>query len=159
MKRIFPSLFNGRVVRPIDEYPSYLLKSLQELAVWTDTPKVVLLTPGVFNSAYFEHSYLAQQMGIQLVEGSDLVCQNQNVYLKTTSGIKKVDVIYRRIDDDYLDPKFFRKDSMLGVPGLIDVLKKGRVAIANAPGTGLADDKLIYTFVPDMIRYLSLIHI
>ena len=153
MKRIFPSLFNGRVVRPIDDYPSYLLKSLQELAVWTDTPKVVLLTPGVFNSAYFEHSYLAQQMGIQLVEGSDLVCQNQNVYLKTTSGIKKVDVIYRRIDDDYLDPKVFRKDSMLGVPGLIDVLKKGRVAIANAPGTGVADDKLIYTFVPEMIRY------
>ena len=112
------------------------MKSLQELAVWTDTPKVVLLTPGVFNSAYFEHSYLAQQMGVQLVEGSDLVCQNENVYLKTTSGIKKVDVIYRRIDDDYLDPKFFRKDSMLGVPGLIDVLRKGRVAVANAPGTG-----------------------
>ncbi len=153
MKRIFPSLFNGRIVRPIDDYPSYLLKSLQELAIWTDSPKVVLLTPGVFNSAYFEHSYLAQQMGIHLVEGNDLVCQDNNVYLKTTSGIQKVDVIYRRIDDDYLDPKSFRKDSMLGVPGLLDVLSKGKVAIANAPGTGLADDKLIYAYVPDMIRY------
>ena len=153
MKRIFPSLFTGRIVRPIDDYPSYLLKSLQELAVWTDNPKVVLLTPGVFNSAYFEHSYLAQQMGIQLVEGNDLVCQDDNVYLKTTSGIRKVDVIYRRIDDDFLDPTFFRKDSMLGVPGLLKVMSKGRVAVANAPGTGLADDKLIYTFVPEMIKY------
>jgi len=153
MKRIFPSLFTGRVVRPIDDYPSYLLKSLQELAVWTDNPKVVLLTPGVFNSAYFEHSYLAQQMGVQLVEGNDLVCQDDNVYLKTTSGIRKVDVIYRRIDDDFLDPTFFRQDSMLGVPGLLKVMSKGRVAVANAPGTGLADDKLIYTFVPDMIKY------
>ena len=153
MKRIFPTLFTGRIVRPIDDYPSYLLKSLQELAVWTDNPKVVLLTPGVFNSAYFEHSYLAQQMGVQLVEGNDLVCQNDNVYLKTTSGIRKVDVIYRRIDDDFLDPTFFRQDSMLGVPGLLKVMSKGRVAVANAPGTGLADDKLIYTFVPDMIKY------
>ena len=153
MKRIFPSLFTGRIVRPIDVYPSYLLKSLQELAVWTDNPKVVLLTPGVFNSAYFEHSYLAQQMGVQLVEGNDLVCQDDNVYLKTTSGIRKVDVIYRRIDDDFLDPTFFRQDSMLGVPGLLKVMSKGRVAVANAPGTGLADDKLIYTFVPDMIKY------
>ncbi len=153
MKRIFPSLFTGRIVRPIDDYPSYLLKCLQELAVWTDNPKVVLLTPGVFNSAYFEHSYLAQQMGVQLVEGNDLVCQDDNVYLKTTSGIRKVDVIYRRIDDDFLDPTFFRKDSMLGVPGLLKVMSKGRVAIANAPGTGLADDKLIYTFVPEMIKY------
>ena len=153
MKRIFPSVFTGRIVRPIDDYPSYLLKSLQELAVWTDNPKVVLLTPGVFNSAYFEHSYLAQQMGVQLVEGNDLVCQNDNVYLKTTSGIRKVDVIYRRIDDDFLDPTFFRQDSMLGVPGLLKVMSKGRVAVANAPGTGLADDKLIYTFVPDMIKY------
>ena len=153
MKRIFPSLFTGRIVRTIDDYPSYLLKSLQELAVWTDNPKVVLLTPGVFNSAYFEHSYLAQQMGVQLVEGNDLVCQDDNVYLKTTSGIRKVDVIYRRIDDDFLDPTFFRKDSMLGVPGLLKVMSKGRVAVANAPGTGLADDKLIYTFVPEMIKY------
>ena len=153
MKRIFPSLFTGRIVRPIDDYPSYLLKCLQELAVWTDNPKVVLLTPGVFNSAYFEHSYLAQQMGVQLVEGNDLVCQDDNVYLKTTSGIRKVDVIYRRIDDDFLDPTFFRQDSMLGVPGLLKVMSKGRVAVANAPGTGLADDKLIYTFVPDMIKY------
>ena len=153
MKRIFPSLFTGRIVRPIDDYPSYLLKSLQELAVWTDNPKVVLLTPGVFNSAYFEHSYLAQQMGVQLVEGNDLVCQDDNVYLKTTSGIRKIDVIYRRIDDDFLDPTFFRQDSMLGVPGLLKVMSKGRVAVANAPGTGLADDKLIYTFVPDMIKY------
>ena len=153
MKRIFPSLFNGRVVRPIDDYPSYLLKSLQELAVWTDTPKVVLLTPGVFNSAYFEHSYLAQEMGIQLVQGHDLICNDEYVYLKTTSGLKRVDVIYRRIDDDFLDPVHFRKDSYLGVSGLLDVMKAGHVAVANVPGTGIADDKMIYSFVPKMIKY------
>ncbi len=152
MKNIFPNLFSGRIVKPIDEYPSYLLKTLKELAVWTDTPKIVLLTPGIFNSAYFEHSYLAQEMGIQLVQGHDLVCNDDYVYLKTTSGLKKVDVIYRRIDDDFLDPLNFRKDSCLGVSGLLDVFKAGHVALANAPGTGIADDKMIYSFVPKMIK-------
>ncbi len=153
MKRIFPDLFAGRIVQPIDDYPSHLLKTLQELALWSDSPKVVLLTPGVFNSAYFEHSYLAQQMGVQLVEGTDLICESDYVYLKTTSGLEKVDVIYRRIDDDFLDPSCFRNDSLLGVNGLMQVVAKGKVAIANAPGTGLADDKLIYAYVPEIIKY------
>ena len=153
MKRIFPSLFAGRTVAPIDNYASQLLQTLRELATWTDTPKVVLLTPGVFNSAYFEHSYLAQQMGIQLVEGRDLVCEGDRVWMRSTSGLEPVDVIYRRIDDDFLDPSVFRDDSLLGVAGLISCLRAGRVAIANAPGTGVADDKLIYAYVPEMIRY------
>ena len=153
MKRMFPSLFAGRTVQPIDDYPSHLLETLRDLAPWTDTPKVVLLTPGVFNSAYFEHSYLAQQMGIQLVEGRDLVCHDQRVWMRSTAGLEPVDVIYRRIDDDFLDPAVFRSDSMLGVRGLMDVYAAGRVAIANAPGTGVADDKLIYAYVPEMIRY------
>ena len=114
---------------------------------------MVLLTPGVFNSAYFEHSYLAQQIGIALVEGRDLICEDGRVWMRSTAGRKPVDVIYRRIDDDFLDPEVFRRDSMLGVPGLIDVMRTGRVAIANAPGTGVADDKLIYAYVPAMIRY------
>jgi uncharacterized circularly permuted ATP-grasp superfamily protein len=153
MKRMFPSLFAGRTVQPIDDYPSRLLQTLRELAPWTENPKVVLLTPGVFNSAYFEHSYLAQQMGIQLVEGRDLVCQDQRVWMRSTSGLEAVDVIYRRIDDDFLDPAVFRSDSMLGVRGLMEAYRAGRVAIANAPGTGVADDKLIYAYVPEMIRY------
>ena len=153
MKRIFPNLFSGKIVKPIDEYPSYLLRTLRELATWTDTPKIVLLTPGIFNSAYFEHSYLAQEMGIQLVQGHDLICNDNYVYLKTTSGLERVDVIYRRIDDDFLDPKNFRPDSMLGVSGLLEAAKINRVAIANAPGTGIADDKMIYSFVPKIIKY------
>ncbi|MFM7238431.1 MAG: circularly permuted type 2 ATP-grasp protein, partial [Cyanobium sp.] len=153
MKRMFPSLFMGRTVQPIDDYPSHLLQTLRELAPWTETPKVVLLTPGVYNSAYFEHSYLAQQMGIQLVEGRDLVCQDERVWMRSTAGLEQVDVIYRRIDDDFLDPEVFRSDSMLGVPGLMRAYRAGRVAIANAPGTGVADDKLIYAYVPEMIRY------
>ncbi|MGB5135582.1 MAG: circularly permuted type 2 ATP-grasp protein [Prochlorococcaceae cyanobacterium] len=153
MKRMFPSLFAGRIVQPIDDYPSHLLQTLRELAPWTETPKVVLLTPGVFNSAYFEHSYLAQQMGIQLVEGRDLVVQDERVWLRSTSGLELVDVIYRRIDDDFLDPNVFRSDSILGVAGLMASYQVGRVAIANAPGTGVADDKLIYAYVPEMIRY------
>ena len=153
MKRMFPSLFSGRTVQPIDDYPSHLLRSLRELAPWTETPNVVLLTPGVYNSAYFEHSYLAQQMGIQLVEGRDLVVQDERVWLRSTSGLELVDVIYRRIDDDFLDPAVFRSDSILGVRGLMEAYRVGRVAIANAPGTGVADDKLIYAYVPDMIRY------
>ena len=153
MKRMFPSLFAGRTVQPIDDYPSRLLQTLRELAPWTEQPRVVLLTPGVFNSAYFEHSYLAQQMGIALVEGRDLACQDGRVWMRSTSGLEPVDVIYRRIDDDFLDPAVFRSDSMLGVRGLMDVYAAGRVAIANAPGTGVADDKLIYAYVPEMIRY------
>ena len=153
MKRMFPSLFSGRTVQPIDDYPSRLLQTLRELAPWTDTPKVVLLTPGVFNSAYFEHSYLAQQMGIQLVEGRDLICQDERVWMRSTAGLEPVDVIYRRIDDDFLDPAVFRSDSMLGVRGLMAAYRAGRVAIANAPGTGVADDKLIYAYVPEIIRY------
>ncbi|MCP9771882.1 circularly permuted type 2 ATP-grasp protein [Synechococcus sp. Tobar12-5m-g] len=153
MKRMFPSLFAGRTVHPIDDYPSHLLQALRELAPWTDSPTVVLLTPGVFNSAYFEHSFLAQQMGIQLVEGRDLVCEGNRVWMRSTAGLQAVDVIYRRIDDDFLDPAVFRSDSMLGVRGLMEAYRTGRVAIANAPGTGVADDKLIYAYVPDMIRY------
>ena len=153
MKRMFPSLFAGRTVQPIDDYPSRLLQTLRDIAPWTENPKVVLLTPGVFNSAYFEHSYLAQQMGIQLVEGRDLVCEDQRVWMRSTAGLEPVDVIYRRIDDDFLDPAVFRADSMLGVRGLMDAYAAGRVAIANAPGTGVADDKLIYAYVPEMIRY------
>ena len=153
MKRMFPSLFSGRVVQPIDRYPSQLLKTLRALAPWTETPRVVLLTPGVLNSAYFEHSYLAQQMGIPLVEGRDLACEDGRVWMRTTRGLEAVDVIYRRIDDDFLDPAVFRSDSMLGVRGLMEVYAQGRVAIANAPGTGIADDKLIYAYVPDMVRY------
>ena len=153
MKRIFPSLFAGRAVQPIDNYASRLLRTLQDLAPWSEAPKVVLLTPGVFNSAYFEHSYLAQQMGIELVEGRDLVCEADRVWMRSTDGLAPVDVIYRRIDDDFLDPAVFRSDSMLGVRGLMAAYRAGRVAIANAPGTGVADDKLIYAYVPEMIRY------
>jgi len=153
MKRMFPSLFSGRTVQPIDSYPSQLLQTLRDLAPWTESPRVVLLTPGVFNSAYFEHSYLAQQMGIALVEGRDLACQDGRVWMRTTQGLEPVDVIYRRIDDDFLDPAVFRSDSMLGVRGLMEVYAQGRVAIANAPGTGVADDKLIYAYVPEMVRY------
>ena len=153
MKCLFPSLFEGRHIQAIDDYPSHLLRTLQDLAPWSETPRVAILTPGVFNSAYFEHSYLAQQMGVTLVEGRDLICENDRVWMRSTEGLQPIDVIYRRIDDDFLDPKVFRRDSMLGVPGLIDVMRKGNVAIANAPGTGVADDKLIYAYVPEMIRY------
>ena len=153
MKRLFPSLFEGRQIQAIDDYPSHLLRTLQDLAPWSETPRVALLTPGVFNSAYFEHSYLAQQMGVTLVEGRDLICENGHVWMRSTAGLQRIDVIYRRIDDDFLDPKVFRRDSVLGVPGLMDAMRKGNVAIANAPGTGVADDKLIYAYVPEMIRY------
>jgi uncharacterized circularly permuted ATP-grasp superfamily protein len=117
------------------------------------TPNIVVLTPGVYNSAYYEHSFLAQQMGVELVEGRDLVVRDGFVYMRTTSGFERVDVIYRRIDDDFLDPEAFRKDSMLGVPGLLEVYRKGHVALANAPGTGVADDKVIYAYVPQMVKY------
>ena len=153
MKRLFPCLFEGRHIQAIDDYPSHLLRTLQDLASWSDAPRVALLTPGIFNSAYFEHSYLAQQMGVTLVEGRDLICENERIYMRSTAGLQPIDVIYRRIDDDFLDPKVFRQNSVLGVPGLMEAMRKGNIAIANAPGTGVADDKLIYAYVPEMIRY------
>jgi uncharacterized circularly permuted ATP-grasp superfamily protein len=155
MKRTFPQVFEGLQVRPVDDYPSMLLETLGSIAPpgSTDNPTVVLLTPGIYNSAYFEHSFLAQKMGIQLVEGHDLVVQDRTVWMRTTKGLRKVDVIYRRIDDDFLDPKTFRADSLLGVPGLVDAYRAGTVSLANAPGNGVADDKVVYAYVPDMIRY------
>lgn len=155
MKRTFPRVFQGLWIRPVDDYPSKLLETLEAIAPAgaAGKPTVVLLTPGMYNSAYFEHSFLAQQMGIQLVEGGDLTVQDGAVWMRTTKGLRKVDVIYRRIDDDFLDPLAFRPDSLLGVPGLMDVYRAGRVALANAPGNGVADDKVVYAFVPEMIRY------
>jgi uncharacterized circularly permuted ATP-grasp superfamily protein len=154
MKRSFPSLFDLSHVRPVDDYPSRLFSLLQKMAPSAiSNPTVVVLTPGVFNSAYYEHSFLAQQMGVELVEGRDLVVRDDTVFMRTTRGFRRVDVIYRRIDDDFLDPKVFRSDSLLGVPGLIDAYRSGRVALANAPGTGVADDKAIYAFVEAMIEF------
>jgi uncharacterized circularly permuted ATP-grasp superfamily protein len=154
LKRIFPGVFEGLPVRPVNEYPSRLLEMLESISPRrAGTPRVVLLTPGIYNSAYFEHSFLAQQMGIQLVEGRDLVVQNREVFMRTTKRLERVDVIYRRIDDDFLDPDEFRGDSLLGVPGLMAAYRAGGVALANAPGNGVADDKVIYAYVPDMIRY------
>jgi uncharacterized circularly permuted ATP-grasp superfamily protein len=154
LKRIFPGVFEGLSVRPVNEYPSQLLEMLESIAPRRHgTPRVVLLTPGIYNSAYFEHSFLAQQMGVQLVEGRDLVVQNREVFMRTTKGLERVDVIYRRIDDDFLDPEAFRADSLLGVPGLMAAYRAGGVALANAPGNGIADDKVIYAYVPDMIKY------
>lgn len=154
MKRVFPRLFRDYDVRPIDHYGQALLSTLRSLAPH-DRPDatVVLLTPGVYNSAYFEHAFLARMMGIQLVEGRDLVVHDNLVYMKTTAGIKRVDVIYRRIDDDFVDPLAFRRDSMLGVAGLFNAYRHGNVTLANAIGTGVADDKAIYAYVPQMIRY------
>ena len=154
LKRTFPQVFEASRVRPVDDYPSRLLDMLQYLAPDSVTaPTVVVLTPGIHNSAYFEHAFLAQQMGIELVEGRDLVVTDGFVFMRTTKGLQRVDVIYRRLDDDFLDPLTFRADSLLGVPGLFEVYKAGRVALANAPGTGVADDKVIYAYVPKIIRY------
>jgi uncharacterized circularly permuted ATP-grasp superfamily protein len=158
MKRTFPQVFEGLRVRPVDDYPSKLLETLESIAPassWqkSQKPTVVLLTPGMYNSAYFEHSFLAQKMGVQLVEGRDLAVLDGKVWMRTTKGLRQVDVIYRRIDDDFLDPKAFRPDSLLGVPGLVDAYRAGNVALANAPGNGVADDKVVYAYVPDMIRY------
>jgi uncharacterized circularly permuted ATP-grasp superfamily protein len=154
LKHIFPAVFEGLSVRPVTEYPSRLLEMLQSIAPRPQgDPRVVLLTPGICNSAYFEHSYLAQQMGVQLVEGRDLTVDARGVFMRTTKGLERVDVVYRRIDDDFLDPQVFRKDSMLGVSGLMAAYQAGRVALANAPGNGVADDKVVYAYVPDMIRY------
>ena len=152
MKRTFPELFEAYRVRPVDEYPSRLLDTLEYLSDLPD-PTVVILTPGQYNSAYYEHSLLAQKMGVQLVEANDLVVADGVVQMRTTKGFQRVDVIYRRVNDDALDPRVFRADSLLGVPGLMEVYMKGRVALANAPGTGVSDDKAIYAYVPKIIRY------
>jgi uncharacterized circularly permuted ATP-grasp superfamily protein len=154
MKTTFPQVFSRMNILPVDDYASQLLETLLNLApAALPEPTVVVLTPGIYNSAYFEHSFLAQQMGVELVEGRDLVVADGYLQMRTTRGLKRVDVIYRRIDDDFIDPLTFRPDSMLGVPGLMDVYRAGRVALANAPGTGIADDKVIYAYVPQMIRY------
>jgi uncharacterized circularly permuted ATP-grasp superfamily protein len=154
IKRTLPQLFESFRIRPVDDYASRLRDLLESLAPPDlETPRVVVLTPGPYNSAYFEHSFLAQQMGVELVEGRDLVVSDGYVWMRTTKGFERVDVIYRRIDDDFLDPTVFRGDSLLGVPGLFDVYRRGRVALANAPGTGVADDKVVYTYVPDFVKY------
>jgi uncharacterized circularly permuted ATP-grasp superfamily protein len=154
MMRLFPELFANQSIRPVDHYPDLLLETLRDVAPrHVDNPAIVLLTPGHHNSAYFEHAFLAQQMGIELVEGQDLFVQNEAVFMRTTQGPRRVDVIYRRIDDDFLDPLAFRPDSMLGVPGLLGAYRAGRVTLANAIGTGVADDKSMYPYVPEMIRF------
>jgi len=155
MKRVFPELFEDSGIQPVDDYASQLYDTLASLSPRpVDYPGVVVLTPGMYNSAYFEHAYLAQQMGVELVEGRDLIVDsNDEVFMRTIDGLKPVDVIYRRIDDDFVDPEAFRKDSMLGVPGLIRAWRAGNVALANAPGAGVADDKVVYAYVPEIIRY------
>jgi uncharacterized circularly permuted ATP-grasp superfamily protein len=154
MKRVFPNLFSRYLVRPVDTYCLELLDVLRYIAPnGNPEPTVVLLTPGIYNSAYFEHSFLARTMGIEIVVGADLVAQGGIVYMKTTQGLKRVDVIYRRIDDDFLDPQVFRPDSVLGVHGIVDAYRRGNVSLANTIGTGVADDKVTYYFVPEMIRY------
>jgi uncharacterized circularly permuted ATP-grasp superfamily protein len=152
MKTTFPALFSGHSVLPVETYPQELLKTLRYLSPVRD-PQVAVLTPGMHNSAYFEHSFMARSMGVPLVEGSDLVVHDNRVFMRTTHGLKQVDVLYRRVDDDFLDPLNFRKDSFLGVAGLLNVYRAGNVALVNAPGTGVADDKSLYRYVPDIIRY------
>ena len=154
MKRTFPQLFGMSQIQPVEDYPSNLLNTLRYLA--TDrvaSPAVAVLTPGIYNSAYFEHSFLAQQMGVELVEGRDLVVMDGFVHARTTKGFERIDVLYRRINDDFLDPKAFKSESMLGVPGLMEVYKSGRIALVNAPGTCVADDKVVCAFVPEIIKY------
>ena len=152
LKRTFPELFTKLDVRPVYDY-THILRNILETLPQAKTNKIVLLTPGMYNSAYFEHSYLAQQIGAELVEGGDMVVRDNMVYMYTTKGLKRVDVIYRRIDDEYLDPICFKNDSMLGTPGLFEAYKKGNVTLVNAPGTGVADDKAVYRYVPDIIKY------
>jgi uncharacterized circularly permuted ATP-grasp superfamily protein len=154
MMRLFPDLFGRIPVAPIDHYTDVLLENLIAVApARTTRPTVVVMTPGSHNSAYFEHAFLAQQMGVELVEGQDLFVANDVVYMRTTTGPQRVDVIYRRIDDDYLDPLAFRPDSVLGVPGIFSAYRAGNVTLANAPGTGVADDKSTYLYVPKMIEF------
>ncbi|MCA9774240.1 MAG: circularly permuted type 2 ATP-grasp protein, partial [Myxococcales bacterium] len=154
LKRTFPQVFEVSRVRAVDDYPDRLFDTLHHVASKrAEEPTAVVLTPGVYNSAYFEHSFLARQMGIPLVEGQDLVVLDGHVQMRTTQGFEIVDVIYRRIDDDFLDPRAFNATSVLGIPGIMEVFREGRVAIANAPGTGIADDKAIYAYVPQIIEY------
>jgi uncharacterized circularly permuted ATP-grasp superfamily protein len=154
MMRLFPELFATHSVHPVEHYPDVLLENLKSVAPPGVTdPTVVLMTPGAYSSAYFEHAFLAQQMGVELVEGQDLFVRDDVLYMRTTQGPQRVDVVYRRIDDDFLDPLSFRPDSALGVPGLLTVYRAGRVTIANAIGTGVADDKSIYPYVPDMVHF------
>jgi uncharacterized circularly permuted ATP-grasp superfamily protein len=155
MMRMFPDLFRENRIQPVESYPDALRRTLASVAPQKcdSAPTVVILTPGHFNSAYYEHSFLADLMGVELVEGQDLFVEGEFVYMRTTMGPKRVDVIYRRLDDDYIDPLCFRPDSMLGVPGLMDVYRSGGVSICSAPGAGVADDKAVYTYVPEMIRF------
>ncbi len=154
MQRLFPELFDGYDVRPVQDYSHVLRSVLEHIApAHADEPVAAVLTPGVFNSAYFEHTYLAKQMGIELVEGGDLLVDDDVVYMRTTRGLQRVDVLYRRIDDDYIDPIVFRPDSALGVTGIVNAYRSGNVALANSLGSGIADDKAVYAFVPEIIRY------
>jgi uncharacterized circularly permuted ATP-grasp superfamily protein len=154
MKQSFPRVFDGLAIRPVGDYPGHLLSMLEEVAPEGVTrPSLAVLTPGPGNSAYFEHSFLARLMGVELVEGQDLIVAQDRLQMRTTEGLERVDVLYRRIDDDFLDPDVFRPDSLLGVPGLMDLYRRGRLTLVNAPGTGVADDKVVYAYVPDMIRY------
>ncbi len=153
-RRTFPGVFRQAGVRPVERYPDLLLSTLKSMtSEWRSDPQVVVLTPGVHNSAYYEHAYLARLMGAPLVEGRDLVLHDNRVYMRTTSGLRRVDVIYRRVDDDFIDPLTFRQDSALGAAGLFNAYRAGNVVICNAPGTGVADDKAVYAYVPDIIRY------
>ena len=155
MMRLFPELFSRHRVAPVENYPDELLATLRSVAPLSASadPTVVLLTPGVFNSAYYEHSFLADKLGVELVEGRDLLVKNEIVYMRTTEGPKRVDVIYRRVDDDFLDPLAFRPDSALGVPGLMSAYQAGNVTLANAVGTGIADDKAVYSYMPEIVRF------
>jgi uncharacterized circularly permuted ATP-grasp superfamily protein len=154
LQRVFPELFAAHAVQPVKDYPDLLLQTLAHVAGrMSQKPVVVILTPGVFNSAYFEHSFLARELGVFLVEGRDLIVEDNHVFMRTTQGKQQVDVIYRRVDDEFLDPLCFRRDSMLGVPGLINAYREGNVALANAPGAGVADDKSVYAYMPELTRY------
>ncbi len=156
LKRTFPEVFEASNVRPVDDYPNRLLDLLEHLAPETvSAPTIAVLTPGTYNSAYFEHSFLARQMGVELVEGRDLLVRDGFVHMQTTRGLQQVDVLYRRIDDDFIDPTVFRPDSLLGVPGILQAYKAGHLAMANAPGTGVADDKVVYAYVPKIIKYYT----
>ena len=155
MMRLFPELFSRHRVSPVENYPDELLATLKSVAPRTASadPTVVLLTPGIYNSAYYEHSFLADKLGIELVEGRDVVVKGQVAYMRTTEGLKRIDVIYRRIDDDFLDPLAFRPDSALGVPGLMSVYQAGNLTLANAVGTGIADDKAVYSYMPEIVKF------
>src|SRR5690606_13621393 len=154
LKRVFPHVFEAYGVRPVEHYTEELLNLLKYIAPHgKPNPTVAVLTPGIHNSAYFEHSFLARQMGVEIVEGRDLIVQDDHVFMRTTRGLQPVDVVYRRIDDDFLDPLVFRPDSLLGVPGIVNAYRAGNISLANSIGTGVADDKVMYYFVPRMIKY------